>query len=303
MLTHPKTGFHYIHVFRPHDPFIEIRGCFRNAAEKLGWMSVQEDTEWQEEKSEWHNPENFIIFWGFEKPILPENRKALFGIRYLESVGDPKGLIGVQQQCITNFFGWAKVPDVVFVATPSACDFLRPYCRRIAALPSGYDPDVMGKPDWSIRKTYDIAIYGHEVGRRWTILKDVRKRFGNKILTVTGYGLERKRAVESARCVLYVGHSEEVGFPGMRLWQMVATSTALIAERRDVWPADPTKHLIQLDPVNLKKVHAFCERVKEALKGDVSGIARAAHQDLSLYTAERCMEEFVIPATMGLREA
>lgn len=266
-------------------------------------MSVQEDTEWHEKKAEWHNPENFIIFWGFEKPSLPVDRKALFGIRYLESVGDPKGLIPAQQRCIKDFVAWSKLPEIVFTSTPSAAEYLKPFCKKVSSFPSGYDPDVMGKPDWSIPKTHDLAVYGHEVGRRRKILMVARRKFGKRLLNVTGYGLGRKRAVEAARSILYVGHSDEPSFPGMRLWQMVATSCALVAEKRDTWPADAARHLVQLDEVDMKQVHHFITAVEEALKGDLEGVARRAHQELSLYTVERCMEEFLIPATTGLRGA
>lgn len=266
-------------------------------------MSVQEDVQWDSKKPEWQNPENFIIFWGFERPKIPHDRKALFGIRYLESVADPKGLIPVQQKCLNGFLEWSKLPEVVFTSTPSAAEYLKPHCRKTASLPSGYDPEVMGRPDWSIEKTHDIAVYGHEVGRRKKILAMARKRFKDRIISVKGYGLGRKRLVESARCVLFVGHSEEASFPGMRLWQMVATSSALISERRDSWPADPTRHLIHVDPVDMRMVQDFLDDVEKALKMDLAGVARTAHQELSCYSVERCMEEFVIPATEGLRGA
>lgn len=266
-------------------------------------MSVQEDAQWSEKKAEWQDPQNFIVFWGFEKPGLPQDRKARFGIRYLESVGDPKGLIPVQQTCIKGFLEWSRIPEVVFTSTPSASEYLKPYCRNVAPLPSGYDPEVMGKPDWSISKTFDLATYGHEIGRRRKILMDARRRFGKRMISVKGYGLERKKAVESSRAVLYVGHSEEPSFPGMRLWQMVATSCALISEKRDVWPADPQRHLVQLEAVDLRETRRFLDGVEEALKGDLEEVARRAYDDLSLYSVERCMEEFMVPATTGLRVA
>lgn len=301
--THPKTGFHYIHIFRPDEVFFEIRGCYNRASERLPWMSIQEDTEWHAGKAEWQDPGNMLIFWGFELPELPESRRASFGIKYLESVGKPDGMIPVQQQCIKGLFKWALEPDIVFTGSPSALAFLKPHCRKVTLFPIGYEPEVMGVPAWSTPKTHDIAVYGADVGRRRVILDAARRRFKNRLLDINVFNEERKKAIEGARSVLYVGHSEEVAFPGMRLWQMIAASTALITERRDSWPADPDRHMITLEPVDMHRIHAFLDGVEDALEQDLEAIARAAHTDLSRYTVERCMEEFVVPATEGLRRA
>lgn len=302
MRCHSESDLHYIHVFRPVDTFAEIRACYALAAKRLGWMSVDDLSLWNHLRPEWQDPEAMPIFWG-ELPRIPKQRRALFGFRYTESAGERASLIRGQQIRLKSFISVAGLPEIVFAGSPAARRFLDPFCRRTGVMPAGYDPEVMGQPDWSRPKDFDLSFYGSGAGRRAWILKAVETRLGARFLRIVGFAGVRKALLDRCRAVLYVGHSDETSFPGMRLWQAAAASAALVSEERDPWPAIPGTHLISIPAAIEASPDAFLASLETVLKGDLESVARAAHQELSRWTVERCMEEFMVPQTARLRSA
>lgn len=294
---HPESGLHYVHVFPPDKVFLESRECYRAAAARLGWMSVEGPEGWTPGRADWADPAVMAVFWA-RLPELPAGRSAKVAFRYTESVGKPEALIVNQRADMDGFMPRAGEPDLVLVGNPAAAEFMRPFCRRVAHAPIGYEPEVMGTPDWSARKDFDLLFYGTMVGRREWIIPAVEERLGGGFVRIGCFGAERKAEVERAKAVLHVGHSGETSFPGMRLWQAVATSAALITERRDAWPAAEGRHYVGLPVAERERMDVFLDALTEALNASHAEIARRAHEDLSRYTVERCMEEFVVPATV-----
>jgi len=87
----------------------------------------------------------------------------------------------------------------------------------------------------------------------------------------------------------------------MRLWQSIASSAALISERRDAWPAVPGKHYVSIEPATKTNLRRFLSELDYVLNHyPLEDMAKLAHEELSLYTIDRCMEEYVVPATKGL---
>lgn len=300
---HPQTDFHYIHIFKPVSVFAETRACYALAAKRLGWMSVDDGLEWNRDRAEWRDPEVMLIFWGF-LPEVPEGRSAALGIRYTESIGSPSDLIENQRAEQERLVALSGKLDIVFTGAPSNLCFIDKFCRRTALMPAGYEAAVMGMPDWSASKKHDLAVYGTEAGRRQWIMPALRQRFGERLLDIQAYGAGRKAALDTCRAVLYVGHSSEAAFPGMRLWQAISSSAALITERRDAWPAVPGKHFLEVEPAVQGNSDLFVDAVDRELAGkDLRAVAVDAHDHLSEYTAERCMEEYLVPATISLRNA
>jgi len=287
----------YIHIFpRPGFIFDEIIACYKAAASRLEWMSVSSwPAEWSANRPEWQDPNNTIILWWVPFPtlldVVPPQRKAAFAIRYMESIGPFEKLCSLQKSAFTRSLRAFEVPDVLFVESPSAAEFIRPYCQKAAAYPVGYDPEVMGTPDWSTPKEYDFGFCGIMTGRRDWIIPALKRRFGSKFIQIWGpYGLERKRIYDRCRVALYVPHSEEICLPGMRIWQFISSSAALVMEKRDGWPAIAGRHYIELPEAKESELDKFIDQVEQVLKQPLEEIARRAHTELSGYTVEKAME-------------
>jgi hypothetical protein len=303
MTCHPKTGLHYINIFRPVDTFREARACYASTARRLEWTSVDEIVGWDPARPEWQNPEAMLVFWGDLPRGVPKRRRAALGFRFAESAGERTMLVRPQQIRLKWFVSIAGVPDIVFAGTPTARDFLAPYCRKTGLMPFGYDAETMGRPDWGAPKRYDIAFYGSDAGRREWILEAVARRFGKRFLRISAFGAERKALLDQSRAVLYVGHSEDRSLPGLRLWQAIAASAALVMEERDPWPAVAGRHVISIPTVGRDRIDVFLDDLEATLKRDLEPVARTAHEELALWTVDRCMEDFMVPETLGLRRA
>lgn len=295
------TGLHHVHVFPQDAAFAEIAACYRAAAARLGWMSVEGLEDWSPYRLDWRNPEIAAVFWG-RLPEIPADRSVKVVLRYTESVGRPEALVENQRREIREFIPRAGLPDLVITGCPAAAEFMAPFCRNTAHAPVGYDAETMGTPEWYAVKEFDLVFYGTPVGRREWILPAVEKRLGRRFLWIGCFGAERKTAVERARYVLHVGHSAEASFPGMRLWQAAATSAALITEKWDAWPAAAGTHYVELAPAAEESLDVFLDALENALGEPHGETAWRAHEDLSRYTVERCVEEFVVPAVKRLVE-
>lgn len=286
--------FRYIYVFPPLAVFREVQACYRRAAFCFDWIRVEDLSDWSPKRSEWKDPGNCIVFWGCH-PRIPDGRAAKCALRYTESAGPVQGLIVNQRaemECIALL---GKVPDIVFVGTPAVKTILEPFCRKVVVAPIGYDAVVMGIPDWSRPKHGDVCFHGTPVGRRTWLIPILKSRLGSRFQVISKMGRSRQEAVNRCKAALYVGHSEEPGFPGMRLWQAVATSAALITEARDAWPAVPGRHYIAIPPARENDPEAFIGDLEKALQQPLLEIARMAHEELSKYTIEKCIADYVVP--------
>ena len=252
-------------------------------------------------KKEWYDPNAAIVFFRDIPEHIPPDRKAKCAFYYTESVGDPGHLIPYQQTLLNYYSSKVHEFDLVFAGTPSAVDFWRPLCRKVALSPLGYDPEVMGSPNWSREKTHDIGFCGSMLGRRTWVLPAIRNRFGSRYLEIGGIsGKERNEAFDACRMMLYIGHSDEKSFAHLRLWSAVSSSAALVTEERDAWPAVAGRHYVSLLPVEEHNPEAFVDQLAETLKLPLEKIARVMHEEMSLYTADRCLKEFMIPAIDSL---
>lgn len=293
--AHPETGMHYRHVFPTSPVFTEISACYQAAAERLGWMSVDALEGWNPERPEWGDMSLAVIFWGKLPEVLPD-RRCLLATRYTESVGQLHDLVEGQQRHLLSTVALTEKLDLLIGGSPTVSKFFGPHCKNVAHAPIGYDPVVMGTPDWEAKKSGDLVFRGTPVGRREWILPLMEKRFGLRYSRLLAFGEERKYIMDRRRVDLYIGHSEEPSFPGMRLWQSIASSTALLTEPRDAWPAKAGVDYIELPLADQQNPEPFLGAIEAALDSDLEKIARAAHRHLSKYTVDLCMHHFVIPA-------
>jgi len=297
----------YIYVFPPSVLFDEVAECYRRAGRRLGWMTVENEINlWIPTRKDWYDPETVVVFWGGLPEIIPPQRKAKCVFHYIESIptGDPQKMIGPQREWLERHLKRAKEPDLFLIGTPSAQAFLAPLCNKVALMPIGYDPTVMGVPNWNCPKIFDVGFCGTVIGRREWIIPALKKRFGRRFLEISPntrplVGRNRSNMYDLCRAELYIGHSEDIGV-GLRLWQALPSSAAFVTEDRDAWPAVLGRHYIGVPHARAECPDVLVDDLEQALKLPLADIARAAHEDLSKYTVERCFEEFLVPAVLGI---
>lgn len=299
---HPETGFHYVHIFPRDKVFNEIEQCYRLAAWRMPWMSVELLSLWSVDRPAWGDPRLLLIFWG-TLPRLPLGRNVRVAHRYTESAGAIAGLIKNQQRIMVDFMERSQEPDLVLVGSPAIYELLRPHCRQISIYPIGYDPDIMGVPDWAKPKAFDVGFHGTLIGRREIAIPYLQSRLGRRLLKIEEFGRARKEALDGCRADLHIGHSQEPSFPGMRLWQAAATSAAIVTERRDTWPAQDGCQCLALPPFDPEDPDRFLAGLESVLQLPLGELARAAHGHLEQFRIERCMRDFLVPASAALMES
>lgn len=287
----------YIHIFPPVAHYMEVFECYRAASARVRWLSAEIWPTWSAERPEWQDKENAVILWSYISlshilKMIPPKRAATLALNYSESVGDETKISPGLAEVLRTFKASMKNFDYVIAGNPSAARSLAPYCRRVVVHPAGYDAETMGRPDWSAPKEHDLVFYGSPYGRREWILPELVRHFGKRLLVVTRgpFGIERKCLCDKARAILHVGHSDELGTPGFRIWQAVASSAALIAENRDAWPAVHGKHYVAIVPAQKGRIDVFIKDIEKALLLPLKDIARKAHAELGAFTVEKSME-------------
>jgi len=276
--------------------FTEFERAYQKTVQGLPEVSLDRLNRWPPDRPEWQDPAFAIVFWCRLPKVIPRKRAARCILYHLESSGIPTDLSHGQKALLEDFLERSRQPDLFLVTTPAAESFWAPRVRRVAVAPIGFDAETMGVPNWSQEKTHDVGYCGTLVGRREWILPILSKHLGPRLRIITECCLEMRRIFNSCRIMLHVAHSEEPGFPTLRIWQAISTSAALVTERRDAWPAVSGRHILQIPPARKEDPGDFLSGIEEALRMPLLRIARLAHEELSLYTVERSIKEFMIPA-------
>lgn len=288
-----KSGRHFQEVFRAYEAM---------AARSGDTVAMLPAESWSAERPEWQDPRTAVILWwsngawAFQDKV-PVRRKAFLALWYLESACDPARLCPMQRRIFEGFRDNLSRADLVIACNPSGAEALAPFSKRTAFAPIGYDPEFMGRPNYSEMKKHDLGTCLGITGRREWIMPAVDIRFGPRALNALGlwYG-DLRRAYDSCRAELYVAHSDEPGFPGMRIWHAAATSAALVTEKRDAWPMVAGRHYIELEDAIPSAPEAFAEQVDAALSTHpVKSIARTCHAEMAAYTPEKATE-FIVRA-------
>lgn len=300
MEYHPSSGYHYIHVIRGSEAFLEVRRSYEKAAERLPWMTTIADTDlWTLDRSLWNDPRVMFIFWMWLPDGIPEDIKAKTALHYTESTKKPRDsqYMELYEKPRASL---GKV-DLVFAHTPTVLQKLKPLTKQIALCPIGHEPGVLGVPEWNSRKARDIAFYGRMLDRRKWILPILQKHFGWRFRAFSRFGNERKKILEESRATLYILHAGDSGATS-RLWQVAATSSAMICEKTDYWPAVPEEHYIEIERMDQENPKKFLDELERILdRKDLDKVARRAHWHLFGFTVEKVMEDFVVPASRGIQ--
>jgi len=304
-MRHPKSGLRYLHIFPDYSSYADVYQSYKKAAEKLAWMEVLLLGEWPKRKdAACADPALCVIFWGHNVGVAVD-RKCLVGLHYSESLASLEDLKAFERNQYRQFDEFLKridFVDFVFAHTPLAVEQMKWYIphEKIVLAPTGYDPDVMGRPDWSIPKIHDLVHYGCPTYRRRTATALIQSRLHHKVSNLTNkYGRDRQSALNRSKAILTIQHTPKLAFPTFRLWQAITSSASLVIEPIDVWPALPNQHYLQIPWVDQASADKVAAQLDEALAdaNRLAGLARRAYEDLSKYTPGYCMETFVIPAT------
>jgi len=305
-MHHPKSGLRYLHVFPESSAYADTYQSYKKSEAKMAWMEVLSSSQWPKRKNaSCADPSVFVIFWGHSASDITTDRKCQIGVHYSESLAPIEALKTFEPNQHRQFEGFIRhsgLIDFVFAHTPMAADQLKQYVppEKVVLAPTGYDPDVMGHPDWNVPKVHDLVHYGSPTYRRRTATALIQSHLRHKVSNLTNkYGRDRQGALNQSKAILTIQHIPKLAFPTFRLWQAVASSAPLVIEPADAWPAIAGKHYLQIPWVDASSVEKVAVQLDEALldAGRLLQLARQAYEDLSKYTPGYCMETFIVPAT------
>lgn len=305
----PLTAQHYLHVFpdgalQVIGMLCETRQCWKKAAEGIPWISVMAESEM--EGIRWEDPSLVVILWR-DSPV-PVERSCRVGRVYLETLYGVGTLptTPYQRNLLEEFEAKCSRLDFTVVQTPSMVNDAKARGWPTPLLcPTGWDPDVMGRPDFSIQKTLDIGCYGTNYGHREEAMPPLLVAMSGSLFQFTGLGNARKRTLDHFAAVLTVLHSPGCSYPTMRLWQAAASSAAMISEPGDAWPARPGEHYVQIPLIRSGDALGETVRLLREILADRLTLmltAKRAYESLREFTPEWCMG-FLAPQIMEAERA
>ena len=307
-IRHVDSGLHYTHVVRDCPAYKDVVQCLKRLAAQHSWNSVVSFDQLDVIKgsSAFQDEHRMFILWGTIEhagPAISANRRCKLAIQYLETIGNPEWLSPNQRAVLGPFLDRARQFDLVFAQTPEAVEWLQNRVGAKARLaPVGYDPQVMGRPDFEAEKTGDLAFYGAVMQRR-EILRHLQPYLRHELSDISGvYGMQRQHRLNESRAILQVHHTRaDCSFASFRIWQAIGTSAVLLMEPIDAWPAVPGRHYLEFPPLSTDNLMEAAGAIDAILdRSDLLDVARLAHEELSVYTPAFCMERFVVPASAEL---
>lgn len=318
MLVNQQTGFHYIHVFFHNDAtYSEIYESYLEETNHTPWMSVITIDQFRlcklDKNSPYHtNPSCVYILWIPEQVDPPEQRKSKIMTRFNESIGH------ISQQHLCHTVPWEQSfpgaqcnvglellhkneADILLSTTKFGAEYLRNMGLNAHFAPIGYNPTIMGIPDFTKKKDFGLVYYGgsNPGDRRQTLLPKLMDKLC--ITDISGnYGLQRQKILDRSKAVLHISQAENGSFESMRLWHAIASSAVLFAEEKETYPAIPNRHYIQIPKLSLDNLSMVVELIQQKMQSDLSDIAKLAHQELSTYTIRYCMDNYIVPLSATL---
>ena len=288
MEYHPKTKKHYIHVIEPVPTFLDVLGSYRRLSQKCKWMSVIHQERYKEHFAEYDKADNVIILWHDQE--IPKTRKAKIVIHYSEMVGKIE-TFDCQRTMLNKFINRINNYDAILVHSLMAKDYLKKYKQEVEYIPIGYDHKIYGKPNFEVKKEYDLLFYGSPVGRRIEVINYLKDHFRDRLHTTSLFGEKRQEILNKSRINLMIPWSKNCSLTSMRLIQSIGSSAAFLTEKHDTYPAIANEHYIEITDFDNKS--KSIDEIEQALKQDVSKIAAKAHADLSKVTTLRCMDMLI----------
>jgi hypothetical protein len=306
MDKHPLSGLHYIHVMNNDNlTFSEVYDCYQYAAQSLKWMSTRTVKQYYDDiknkNSPYYEDEHCMYILWHDVKCPEEGRKARCAIHYSEQIGDLSNIFDAQRTMFTRFVERINQYDLIFVHTRFAAEHMKQHTSKVHFVPIGYEKDVMGEPDYKIKKKIEIMFYGshRENTKRAWVLQALSKHLKKKFRYMGGaFKRHRKSILDKTKLSLYIPHEDNCSFATMRLWHTIASSAVMLIEPTDTWPAQPEQHYIEIPTIKPDNMAEIVGKINVAAnRPDLLDIARRAHDELSKFDVKYCMEEFLIPAS------
>jgi len=297
--NHPQTGACYFVVMPPHaDVMAEHRQGWK--LNERPWLKFIDSHTFRRIFPQFRNRRSLFCNWLlWEAAWLPRDRKATVVTLYAEALDDNlRSLLPQHQQWIGTFLRHAREFDGVLGHTPWMAEKLTQLCGlRSGVLPAGYDERVLGVPKWDAPKATDAAWYGTMVGKRAPLVARLKQLMGPRLSDLTGLVagplVER---LQTAKTVLYLGHSNCRSYSTWRTWHGICSSAAIVTEPGDFWPLD-AETCIELPQINAENIDDVARRLTELDPAEALRIARAAHERLRSFTVARMIDEYLVPVT------
>lgn len=297
---HPKTGRRYRQVFPwPTDIYCDWREAYARLSGEFPWVSDHEEGELPKLLRE-SGPEDVLILWHdlLGPEMSQKETRANLILYWPETVGSGIGMTVHQTDMLRGLVrARAGLYGGILFYDPLSREFLSGVLPvRTGVSPAGYDPEIMGQPNWDEPKKTDVALYGAFTGIREWIIPDLRERLDGRLDEFSGiHKKARAERLSGSRAILIVPHSPG-SFPQWRLWHAIASSAALLAPWPSGWPGESGKHYIELPFPDPARPWPFVDAVVAALgRSDLAAFARRAHEDLSKITVARAFEEWTVP--------
>lgn len=304
--VHPQSGLHYV-VVLPDDPGAYLDYWNGYSALRLPWLSVITVDEYRRSAGVLLDDDaTFVVLWTIEQ--APRPRKALVAAFYAEAVGEETAMLPDHVRHWNDFGRHAPEYDAIFVHTPGlVAPLRRGMSLPVHVVPAGWSPS-WGSPSWNACKYDHLLYWGSTVGRRESIIPWIRLQ-SVPVRDASGcFGRAILAEIERSRAAIYVAHSIVQSFSTWRLWQMIATSTALIAEPGEAWPFVVGEHYLPIpyyggSEESRRNIHDQVVRYFQD-SNRLGRVARKAHEDLAeRFTIERCVEDWLVPASVQVQEA
>ncbi len=306
MKTHPKTGLHYIVSFRQGPAYDDAMHMYERMAAKYDWLEcIQEpelvrrlDTIAQDER-------NFVVIWGVWSPRPPEDRKAMFTRVFSEALDDDGvHMLGYHRNWLNSAQRNIRHMNAAFGHTPWMASRLEKDGVPGFVLPMGWDPEVMGTPDWEAKKKCRFTYVGAPAGKRAWVIPGMRLALGKDMHEPQDkWGKELIGIFNESVANLYLSHSNVHSFSTFRIWQTMSSSAALIAEKgRDCWPMEEGMYIgvPTITRANGPQTAKMILTIPDAV---YLSVAHKLHDALAHdFTIEKILENYLIPASIKIKD-
>jgi hypothetical protein len=171
-------------------------------------------------------------------------------------------------------------------------------------LPMGWDPEVMGTPDWEAKKKCRFTYVGAPAGKRAWVIPGMRLALGKDMHEPQDkWGKELIGIFNESVANLYLSHSNVHSFSTFRIWQTMSSSAALIAEKgRDCWPMEEGMYIgvPTITRANGPQTAKMILTIPDAV---YLSVAHKLHDALAHdFTIEKILENYLIPASIKIKD-
>lgn len=289
-----------INVLHDSPTYSEIIACYKHDSILNPWIRCIMVDEFLQlvanESSYFYTDQKAIFVLWANNIILDKPRKSRVVMRYCELVGNdiPIEHIKMLEKVRQIHNGY----DAIVTHSNASANFLISYLNRhVFTIPIGYNGDVMGRPNFTSNKNYDVVFYGgvRRENRRVAILPKLAELLRHRFnYNTTKYWPYRQPFLDSSRAILHLSQIKGGMFETMRLWQAIASSAVLFIEPKDTFPAIPNKHFIEIPFITIDNVVEISGLIQYHLDNtDLLAISKQAHNDLSKYTTFKCLNDLL----------